>query len=281
MYGAVMENAVPNRPLMSSALPPRSSSNSGTRRKASKPKLSVAKTILIVLSSLFAIFCVVVAAVAMFVVMPAYQQAREAASAQAIKDNLKRMGIGAYEFHGIHLRFPPTNSQDWGREVPPMSWHTHILPYIEHADLYVAVSDHTDWKDPAKKQVYAMEVPEFLHPAVETKTDNAGYAVAHFVSNSRIAPEGRGLKLVDITDGSSNTVMAGEINASFPAWGDPDNMRDAANGFGGGPDAFGSSDGPVMVLMLDGSVRMINPDLNLETARRIATPDDGELIGDF
>ena len=88
-------------------------------------------------------------------------------------------------------------------------------------------------------------------------------------------------QLREITDGASNVLMVGDVAGSFKAWGDPDNMRDPAAGFGTGPDQFcnpPSQAGVVRFLLADGSVRAIIDD---ETLKAIACPDDGRIIGQF
>ena len=63
-------------------------------------------------------------------------------------------------------------------------------------------------------------------------------------------------RIANITDGTSNTMMAGTVNDGFKAWGDPTNHRDPSSGFGGGPTSFGAPNRRfVTILMFDGSVR--------------------------
>ena len=46
--------------------------------------------------------------------------------------------------------------------------------------------------------------------------------------------------LAEISDGTANTFMAGEVVADFKAWGDPTNWRDPHLGLNQSPRGFGS-----------------------------------------
>ena len=64
------------------------------------------------------------------------------------------------------------------------------------------------------------------------------------------------------------------------AWADPDNLRDAAAGFGRGTDQFGGPDGgAAFVVLCDGSVHRIDPSIDPQVFAALGTPDGGEAIG--
>jgi hypothetical protein len=106
--------------------------------------------------------------------------------------------------------------------------------------------------------------------------------VANFATNGRAISDTSTLAFRDITDGMSNTMMAGTVGDGFKAWGDPTNHRDPSLGFGGGPQAFGSPNKQVTtILMFDGSVRIISQDLSPDIYRKIGDPRDGQVVGDF
>ncbi|MDQ3330632.1 MAG: hypothetical protein M3552_08260 [Planctomycetota bacterium] len=81
-----------------------------------------------------------------------------------------------------------------------------------------------------------------------------------------------------MTDGTSSTILAGSIDAAFPAWGDPQNGRDPTNGFAGGPHSFGGGPVGAYMLMIDGSVRTFGSKTDISVAAALASPSAGDEV---
>src|SRR5262245_17985795 len=65
--------------------------------------------------------------------LPAVQQAREAARRIQCTNNLKQIGLAMHNYHDTVGSFPPARKGCcWG------TWNIFILPYIEQASLYNA-----------------------------------------------------------------------------------------------------------------------------------------------
>ncbi len=82
---------------------------------------------------------VVIAIIAVLValLLPAVQQAREAARRSQCKNNLKQLGLAFHNYHDVHSTLPP------GRLVNHVDGfghcfaaYAHILPYLDQAPLY-------------------------------------------------------------------------------------------------------------------------------------------------
>ncbi len=116
---------------------------------------------------------VVIAIIATLVaiLLPAVQQAREAARRSTCKNNLKQLGIALHNYHDVHGVFPiGCLFVDQGASGPSNSnrstWLSRILPQMEQSALYDNMdfdrsSGNANW-DP--NQVRNAEIPAFRCP---------------------------------------------------------------------------------------------------------------------
>ncbi|HWL10890.1 MAG TPA: DUF1559 domain-containing protein [Planctomicrobium sp.] len=76
---------------------------------------------------------VVIAIIAILValLLPAVQQAREAARRSQCKNNLKQMGLALHNYHDVHSVFPSNGYNPFGA-----SWHVFLLPFLDQSALY-------------------------------------------------------------------------------------------------------------------------------------------------
>jgi prepilin-type N-terminal cleavage/methylation domain-containing protein len=91
---------------------------------------------------------VVIAIIAVLVslLLPAVQQAREAARRTQCRNNLKQIGLALHNYHDVYNTFPQAfivnATIGAGITGSPglMSWQTAILPYIDQANVYNGMS---------------------------------------------------------------------------------------------------------------------------------------------
>jgi len=92
---------------------------------------------------------VVIAIIAILValLLPAVQQAREAARRTQCKNNLKQLGVALHTYHESHNSFPIGSAREvrghWG-----VSWWAGIMPYIDQGPLYERLQfggNHPGW----------------------------------------------------------------------------------------------------------------------------------------
>ncbi|MEW4565485.1 DUF1559 domain-containing protein [Bremerella sp. JC770] len=63
--------------------------------------------------------------------LPAVQQAREAARRMSCTNNLKQLGLALHNYHDTHLVFPPA-----GFAVNRMGWTSVMLPFLDQGPLH-------------------------------------------------------------------------------------------------------------------------------------------------
>ena len=78
---------------------------------------------------------VVIAIIAVLValLLPAVQQAREAARRSQCKNNLKQMGLALHSYHGVFTKFPIGTMYHYNF---PRNWRFALLPYMDQANVY-------------------------------------------------------------------------------------------------------------------------------------------------
>jgi hypothetical protein len=138
------------------------------------------------------------------------------------------------------------------------------------------------WNDPANARYFKCVLPEFINRDMRALgvEDNDGYGLSHYAANSRIFAANSVVKMSDITDSRSSTILIGEVNAGFKPWGHPVNWRDPALGINRSPHGFGGPSGArgATFLMADGSVRVVGDDVSPEVLRAMSTPRGGEPV---
>lgn len=204
---------------------------------------------------------VVIAIIAVLIalLLPAVQQAREAARRTQCRNNLKQIGLALHNYHDSHRTFPighcwisatRVQSDGWG-----WGWSAMILPYLDQAPLYNRInfsrspSNNTGGVN-SNLAVCQMPLAMIRCPSdtlpLAANTDSipnqvlTNYLVAansydnypnqnaattnHMYRDNGLFGHDSSIRLRDITDGTTNTFMAGEVgnhtntNKNGPRW---------------------------------------------------------------
>lgn len=260
---------------------PRRRKPKGKRKRARKKSGSNKTVIIIVIAAVCLGMFVVCGGIGMALLLPAVQQARTAARRTQSKNNLKMLGLAMHNYHDVHRTFPAGAYVD-ENGVARHGWTYSILPFVESAPLFNNIDPNKPWNDPANQTAYQTPIPNFVNPGI-AEAPVAGFPVIHYAGNSHIFGPNQAIQFRDIRDGTSNTILIGEVNNSFKAWGDPTNVRDPQTGLGNRPDQFGGPwiDGGAQMLFCDGAVHFISGKISPDVLKKLATPAGGENIGDF
>jgi hypothetical protein len=131
-------------------------------------------------------------------------------------NNMKQIVLAMHNFNDAHGHLPADVYSADGK--PLWSWRVHLLPYLEQANLYQQADLTRPWDDPKNKSVSATVLKVFqcgAEPAGEPLTcfkRPTGPGTAH--------EPGKKVRLVDITDGTSNTLFVIEAGDPVP-WAKP------------------------------------------------------------
>ncbi|REJ71961.1 MAG: DUF1559 domain-containing protein [Planctomycetota bacterium] len=213
--------------------------------------------------------------------LPAVQQAREAARRSQSMNHMKQIGLAMHNFHDVEGMWV-SGSTHAADGTPLHSWQTHLLPYLEYGPLYNSIDMESPWDSAENSGQFKTLIPTYTHPSEPQQFDGQGYALSHYAGNEKVLLPDSELSIRDVTDGTSNTIVAGEVASGYVPWGDPSNVRDPANGINAGPAGFGSqSPGGCNMLLMDGSVRFVSENIDAATLEALSTPDGGEMVGAF
>lgn len=205
-------------------------------------------------------------------------KARTAARMSSSKNNLKQIGLALHNYHDVYSQLPPSAIVDENGTLYH-GWGFSLMPYLECNSLYDKIDQNLPWNNSVNVDHFKTEIPVYLNPGVTETMCEDGFGYSHYAGNSRILKPNGSPAFDEIKDGTSHTILAGEINAGFVAWGTPINTRDPAKGLNKGPETFGSPYlSGVQFLLVDGSVQLLSHDIDLTVLKALATPNGGESV---
>ena len=253
--------------------PRESTTNPKSRREQEKTQVSVkSKKLPVIILSLGGVGGLVVVGLAIIAGLVFFRsQARRAMT----KNNMKQIGIALHMYHEQLSVFPPGAVID-SEGVARHGWQTFLLPYIEHDGIYSEIDFNQPWDHPSNSPHFHYEIPVYLNPAISKTKDERGFGLSHYSGNSYLFSDNSSFRISDIRDGTSNTMIVGEINSNFKPWGQPKNWRDLSSGLNKGTDSFGtSSEDGAHFIFADGSVHFISNEMDTKMLKLIATPNEG------
>jgi prepilin-type N-terminal cleavage/methylation domain-containing protein/prepilin-type processing-associated H-X9-DG protein len=297
---------------------------------------------------------VVIAIIAVLIglLLPAVQKVREAAARMSCQNSLKQWGLAMHTMHDATGALPEGN-----RSNPRRVWVVLVWPYVEQGNMYVRFDQTKHFYEPPNTYtnttdgIYAKTAPMYYcpsdRPGALWKGDIYWRARGNYVINwgnmavpynpndpvqsptHGIAPFGykdhtnsnkpRTTRLIDITDGTSNTMLMSEViqavnDTDYDIRGDmlnddrpctqfmtlntPNSGTDVspycdANTYPRNPPCTNANSGfsqkaarsrhsgGVNVLFGDGAVHFISTNVALATWRALGTMNGGEVIGDY
>ena len=252
--------------------------------------------------------------------LPAVQQAREAARRSQCKNNLAQIALATLNYEMAHGVLPSgcINSDGPIVSTPDgyhMGWTVHLLPYLDQSYLYQRI-DFSKGAYEQEEEITEVMMNVYLCPSGAGHEEAISYAGCHGGSETQIAEDNEGVFFLnsrvryrDIPDGSTNTLffgektrIAGDLNwmsgtrTSLKNTGSKPNQLPSTRNLHGAqrsktPDdmtdpntvgGFGSSHtGGAQFALGDGSVRFLSENIDIEVYESLGKRADGTLPVDF
>lgn len=181
---------------------------------------------------------VVIAIIAVLIalLLPAVQAAREAARRSQCQNNLKQIGLALHNYHDTFSSFPPATIRSthagppdgWSRNM--VSWRARILSFLEQNALFERVNWEVepgvaatlaDGSTNPNLSIRNVAIPGYVCPSDGTEPRQSSYADTNYAAcmgsnTDHNSPEGMfrlnvSRKIRDAADGTSNTILIGEI----------------------------------------------------------------------
>jgi prepilin-type processing-associated H-X9-DG protein len=104
--------------------------------------------------------------------LPAVQQAREAARRLACKNNLHNMGLALHNYHDTHNTFPPGAVGPYAAlpQFAGLKSHAlgaYLLPHLEQHALYSQYNWNVSWVDAENQPVVKTQLPVWQCPSAQ------------------------------------------------------------------------------------------------------------------
>jgi len=159
---------------------------------------------------------VVIAIIAILIglLLPAVQKVRQAAARMKSSNNLKQIALAVLNYESVYNHLPP------GVDDKDFSGLMYLLPFIEQDNLYKNTDRTTSPDDKGNATVRATRVETYVSPLdLETQPDPKVGPTNYFLvagtkasleDNDGIFYRGSKIRIANIPDGTSNTVMTVE-----------------------------------------------------------------------
>lgn len=212
--------------------------------------------------------------------IPIISSARQQARDTQWKNQLKQVALDALNTSDTYGHFPPGGTFDengrgglgWQAKVIRMSYHGYDGEW----------DDDENWRHPDNARLCKCLIPDFIRPAANQASlfDGDGFGLSQIAGNVHVLGINQAMTLTEISDGTANTLLFGEVTERLRPWCDPANVRNPAEGinkvpwgFGGLPHRKGA-----YFAFCDGSVNLVSDSIDPAVLKALSTPQGGEDV---
>jgi hypothetical protein len=212
--------------------------------------------------------------------VPAIQKVRDAADRMTSQNNLKQIGIALIDYYGAMGAFPPAVVRDKNGKAL-YSWRVLILPYLEQDVIYKNWKKDEPWDSPHNKPLSDVVLKVYTLPGnpdgISNRTPYRVFIGKGTGFEDLKGQPSKGIRISDITDGTSNTIAVVEATETVP-WAKPEEL-DFVAGKALPPLGPPWRDG-FNALLFDGSRRFIPKTIKPQSLQAMITRNGGEIEND-
>jgi hypothetical protein len=204
-------------------------------------------------------------------------RAREAARFSQCVNHLKQIGLALHNYHSAHNAFPAAYSSDKdGQRL--MSWRVLILPFLDAKALYDEFHLDEPWDSPHNAALIPRMPSLYACPSANEALAKEGKTTYLTLRGpATIFPGAEGVKIQDITDGATNTILVVDVSDDAAvAWTKPEDYAVTPEFKTQG--LFGHHSGGTQFLFGDGAVRFLRGTLPPRTWKVLSTRNGREVI---
>jgi hypothetical protein len=211
---------------------------------------------------------------------PAVSSSREAAWRSQRMNNFKQIALAMLMYHDAKGSYPPAASRDSDGK-PLLSWRVMILPFLDQGELYKQFHLDEPWDSEHNRTLVAKMPAVYADPAAPDLAAAGRTTYLVPVGAEMLFHGAEGTKIRDITDGTSQTILAVEVPAEAAVeWTKPADWEvDLSDPLKGVRRKANEARGDVFVAAwCDGSVRSVSGDVDAAVFKALLTIAGEEVI---
>lgn len=186
--------------------------------------------------------------------------------------HLHQLAVAFHNYAQAHGALPPAVLVE-PKTGTPRSWRVELLPYLDQSDLYAKYRQDRPWDSPENRAVLEAMPDVFGDSGTAT-------SIVAVIGPGTVFEAKRSIKLSEINDGTSNTILVLRHPSKSIPWTKPEDVEIVNAKW---PVEFTDLgdliQGDFDVALCDGSVRHVTPKPDAKSLARWLIRDDGRPVG--
>jgi hypothetical protein len=135
-------------------------------------------------------------------------------------NNLHQIGHALQKYHKMYGNFPPAYTRNKVGKVL-FSWRVEILPFTDYNDIFNSLKRDEPWNSEHNSEILNQVLPYYKCPSADRESPDSTTNYMAVIGPGTAWREDAPVKLSDLPDGGSHTVVAMEVVNSGVHWAEP------------------------------------------------------------